>query len=153
MDEGAFGTSTSNIFHRRFSSNNTSALNQTTSQFLSTKFGFQSLAIKTPVNDFDKPLDIVVEGSMQYHQTMKFINELEAKRMVHSNQEERLNFLKSQSFAKFLTILKDYKIPKIEDENFYAHLESQMKEEVRRRNLELKMSEDIGSVFNELSCD
>lgn len=101
-----------------------------------------------PVNDYDKPLEIITEGSNKFSQTMSFINNLEAKKTMTTGYVDRVSFIKSQKFSKFLAILKDQELPKVEDENFYAKLEIQMREEASKRNLELKMThEEIGNLY------
>ena len=129
--------------HNRFNSSTSTSMNQSSLQLINTKIGHRPMAIKKPVDTYDQPLDIVVKGVEHFQQTMKYINEFELKRSAYSNQEERLNFVKSEAYTKFLKLLKDSnKMPKIEDENFYTQLENQLKEHVRQKTLEYKMTSD-----------
>lgn len=91
-----------------------------------------------PYYEFEKPLKIIQNESAKFTRTMNFINEHEAIKKSTVSVSDRLNFMNSPNFGKFLTILKDRQLPKVDDENFYIELQAQLKEELVKRNRELK---------------
>ena len=92
------------------------------------------------LDDYDKPVGIIQDEAAKFSRTMKFLNSLEAVKKGNVSVTDRVNFMKSPSFNKFLVILKDRQLPKPDDENFYLELEAQLKQEVTKRNRQLKVT-------------
>lgn len=99
------------------------------------------------IEDYDKPVSIIQEANANFARTMSFINKHEETSKGHINMQERLTFVKSPAFAKYLTILQDHKMPKVDDENFYIDLATKLREEVNKKNRELRLAIEEQSIF------
>lgn len=99
------------------------------------------------IEDYDKPVSIIQEANANFARTMSFFNKHEETSKGHINMQERLTFVKSPAFAKYLTILQDHKMPKVDDENFYIDLATKLREEVNKKNRELRLAIEEQSIF------